>query len=311
MAHAHNCLPSGTIIDRYKVVKPISTGGFSIVYLGVDQTTKQKVVIKEYMPLSQAKRLRNLEIVPISKSKEKIFQKGRLLFFQEASILATLKHANIVNVINFFRAFGTAYMVMEFEQGKNLQTYIQKHKGCLSEKFLLTVFPPLLEGLWEIHESGYLHLDIKPGNIHIRPGGRPLLLDFGSVHRRELSRMHQPAQVATTGYAPIEQYNKTGYVGPWTDIYAIGATMRSCLDGKPPLDAKERYAGQHFDTAITVYNKKYTTELLKAIDWAMEIEPELRPQSVQQLLECLPTMDDEEKPSTPWLARLAGGRTSR
>lgn len=114
--------------------------------------------------------------------------------------------------------------------------------------------------------------------------------------------------MATTGYAPIEQYRKTGYIGPWTDIYAIGATMRSCLDGKPPLDAKERYAGEEFEPATKIYNRQYDNALLKAIDWAMEIEPELRPQTVAQFIESLP-VDDDHKSGSGWIARLAGGRS--
>ncbi len=179
-----HCLPSGTQLDHYTILKPINAGGFSIVYLAIDHDTQKQMVIKEYFPKHQVKRLRNHTVVPISKKKERSLQKGRMLFFQEASTLATLKHTNVVNVVNFFRANGTVYMVMEFEPGKNLQALITERSGSLSERFILTTLPGLLEGLKTIHDAGYLHLDIKPGNIHIRPGGRPLLLDFGSVHRR-------------------------------------------------------------------------------------------------------------------------------
>jgi len=306
-----HCLPTGTKIDGYIILKPISAGGFSIVYLAVDQDTKAKVVIKEYFPKSQVKRLRNHQVVPISKSKERSLQKGRMLFFQEASTLATLKHPNVVNVINFFRANDTVYMVMDFEEGKNLQSYIKQHSGKLSERFILTAFPALLEGLGAIHEAGYLHLDIKPGNIHIRPGGRPLLLDFGSVHRRELSRQHQPGQVLTAGYAPIEQFNKTGYVGPWTDLYALGASMRSCIDGKSPLDSRQRHENDTLPPAKIAYAKQYSENLLSAIDWCMEIDPELRPQSVEELIQRLPGLPSSTSRGPAWLSRLTGTRTRR
>ena len=301
-----NCLPKDTVLDRYQIIGPVSKGGFSVVYLALDLQNKQQVIIKEYMPKNQAKRLRNYYVTPICASKATLFQKGRMLFFQEASILATLKHPNIVNVINFFRANGTVYMVMEFEDGDNLQSYIKKkHRNGLSERFLLTVFPELLEGLHQVHESGFLHLDIKPGNIHIRPGGRPLLIDFGSVHRRELSRLHQPGQVMTAGYAPIEQFNKTGYIGPWTDLYAIGATMRSCLEGRPPIDSRRRHQNDEMLSAKTLFKKQCRKELLEAIDWCMELDPMLRPQSVPELLERLPKLEDMPKPHQ-WLMRLTG-----
>ncbi len=302
-----NCISTGTKLDRYVILKPVSKGGFSIVYLAVDQQTKERVIIKEFMPKNQAKRLRNNTVTPISATKARLFQKGRMLFFQEASILTTLKHPNIVNVINFFRANGTVYMVMEFEAGDNLQCYIKKKiKNGLSERFILTVFPTLLEGLQVIHDSGYLHLDIKPGNIHIRPGGRPLLIDFGSVHRRELSRLHQPGQVMTTGYAPIEQFKRTGYVGPWTDLYAIGATIRSCLEGRPPIDSRLRLDKHQLVDAKTLFKKHYSQELLKAIDWCMEMDPELRPQTVAELTEKLPLLEETKSKPSQWLLRLTG-----
>lgn len=302
----NNCLPAGTELDHYSILSPISAGGFSIVYLAVDQQTDNKVVIKEYYPKHQVKRLRNHTVVPISEKKERSLQKGRMLFFQEASTLATLKHPNVVNVVNFFRDNGTVYMVMEFEKGKNMQSYITQRNGNLSERFILTTIPALLEGLKAIHEAGYLHLDIKPANIHIRPGGRPLLLDFGSVHRRELSRQHQPGQVVTAGYAPTEQFAKTGYIGPWTDLYALGASMRSCIDGTSPLDSRKRDKNDKMIPASECFAKNYSPKLLSAIDWCMELDPELRPQSVAELLEKLPPIPEAPSRTPMWLARLTG-----
>ncbi len=306
-----HCLPAGTDIDHYSIINPISAGGFSIVYLALDKTTNDKMVIKEYFPKHQVKRLRNHTVVPISRNKERSLQKGRMLFFQEASTLATLKHSNVVNVVNFFRANGTVYMVMEFEPGKNLQTLITERQGGLSERFILTTLPGLLEGLDTIHNAGYLHLDIKPGNIHIRPGGRPLLLDFGSVHRRELSRQHQPGQVVTAGYAPIEQFKKTGYIGPWTDMYALGASMRSCIDGRSPQDSRKRHENDTQIPATELFPKNYSEGLLAIIDWCMELDPELRPQNVDQLVAKIPSIPKPPSRIPAWLGRLTGIQTRR
>ena len=190
-------------------------------------------------------------------------------------------------MINFFRANGTVYMVMEYEEGVNLHNYIKKHRKKLSETFLRTVFLPLLDGLQLIHSQGLLHLDIKPGNIHLRPGGNPLLLDFGAVHEMMATRQFQSSQVVTPGFSPIEQLDPGGYVGPWTDIYAVGATMRTCLDGKTPPSAIDRRERDTLRSAASTYKKRYSAELLEAIDWAMEVDPMLRPQRTEAIVEAL------------------------
>lgn len=306
MPSKKNSLQPDTRLDHYTITKTIGDGGFSIVYLARDHRNGEAVVIKEYMPARLALRDTDGKVVPNATQSEQRFQSGRRLFFQEARMLATVRHPNIVKVLNFFNANGTVYMVMAFEDGKNLQHYITKRGGRLSEHFLLTIFPALLSGLERLHEHGYLHLDIKPGNVHLRHGGRPLLLDFGAVHRRMDSRQAQPGQVVTAGFSPVEQYDQHGYVGPWTDIYAIGATMRACVDGKPPPDALVRRRRDPMRPAAVLFRRQYSPELLEALDWAMEVDPLLRPQTVDELLEALPANQPPEQPSSTLLARLAG-----
>ena len=284
MSKSTNSLASGVKLDSFTIESVLGGGGFSIVYLAHDNDNN-KVVIKEYMPSRLASRGSNNEVVPTSDANTERFAHGRRLFFQEASTLINLKHTNIVNVINFFRANGTVYMVMDYEEGVNLQNYIKKHRGNLSEALLGAVFIPLLEGLQLIHSSGLLHLDIKPGNIHLCHGAKPLLLDFGAVHEMMHSRQFQPNQVITPGFSPIEQLDPGGYVGPWTDIYAIGATMRACIDGTPPPSSPKRREKDTMRPAVNAFRKKYTAELLEAMDWAMEVDPMIRPQKVEQLLD--------------------------
>lgn len=280
-------LAAGVKLDNYTIVRTIGGGGFSIVYLATCNDSGTEVVIKEYMPSKLAARDDSQQVIATKDSYIERFAHGRRLFFQEAGTLTTLKHPNIVNVINFFRANGTVYMVMDYEEGVNLQNYIQKYRGKLTETFIYTVFIPLLEGLAEIHRKGLLHLDIKPGNIHLRHGANPLLLDFGAVHEMMHTRQFQPNQVVTPGYSPIEQLDPGGYVGPWTDIYAIGATIRTCMEGKPPLPSPKRREKDTMRQAVNAFKKRYGQKLLEAVDWAMEVDPMLRPQSVEELLEPL------------------------
>lgn len=286
MAKIENELPAGTRVDDYTIERTLGGGGFSIVYLACDSEGRQ-VVLKEYMPSKIAHRDDSHSVTASKESYADRFAHGQRLFFQEAGALGNLKHPNIVNVINFFRANGTVYMVMEYQEGYNLQNYIVRHKGGLSETFILTVFLPLLDGLKTIHENGLLHLDIKPGNIHLRQGASPLLLDFGAVHEMMHTRQFQPNQVVTPGYSPIEQLDPGGYVGPWTDIYAIGATMRTCMAGSPPPPSTKRRERDTMKTALSAFKKNYSASLLEAVDWAMEVDPILRPQNLEQLIEVL------------------------
>lgn len=292
MKRASHSLPFGTRLENYVIEEALGDGGFSIVYLATELPSWRRVIVKEYMPAKLAQRVDGHGVEAVDQESADMFNHGRRLFFQEAQALADLKHSNIVNVINFFRANGTIYMVMEYEEGQNLQTYIKKYRGNLSEKFLYTVFPPLLSGLRLIHNSGLLHLDIKPGNIHLCLGGKPLLLDFGAVHKFQTTRRHQPSQVVTPGFSPVEQYDSGGYVGPWTDIYAIGATMRACIEGSAPPQATERREKDTMKPARTAFKRKYSARLLDALDWAMEVDPLLRPQSVAELLNALSQNED-------------------
>ncbi len=280
-------LPPKTIVDNYTITRTLGGGGFSIVYLAKDNTYNKEVVIKEYMPTKLATRTGDLHISALNSNCGDKFGHGQRLFFQEANTLSNLKHPNIVNVISFFRANGTVYMVMEYEEGINLQSYIKRHNGNMSEQFLMAVFIPLLGGLKTIHQNGLLHLDVKPSNIHLRDNARPLLLDFGAAHEMMQTRQFQANQVVTPGFSPIEQLDPGGYVGPWTDIYAIGATIRACIEGSPPLPSTKRRERDTLKPAVNAFKKKYSKHLLRAIDWSMEVDPILRPQNIENFVEAL------------------------
>jgi len=297
----NNALTKGSAVDEYIIDSVLGGGGFSIVYKAHHHETEKPVVIKEYMPQKLAKRINDCEVVSKSKVDESSFVKGKKLFIQEATSLATLKHENIVNVITFFPANGTNYMVMDEVKGVNLQSYIRKQQGQLSEKLLRIVFVESLKALHVIHEQKMLHLDIKPGNIHLRPGGKPLLLDFGAVRESQGSRLYDTKLVATAGFAPIEQITERGYLGPWTDIYAMGATIRSCIDGKALPPSKERKQNDTLKPAVEAFENQYTPEFLQIIDWSTEIDPEARPQNCESLIKEIDALPDVDsfKPEKP------------
>jgi len=288
MTHPRDSLPVGTIIDCYSIVKMIGSGGFSLIYLAEDEDTQERVVIKEYLPKKSASRKQANRIQIASTTKQQnSFHHGRRLFYQEAKALANLHHPNVVKVRNFFLANETAYLVMDYEPGKNLGGYIKQRGGNLSTTFIMTVFPPILDALSLIHSSNQLHLDIKPGNIHLRPGGNPLLLDFGAVHSFTKTNNIKTSQVITAGFSPVEQYYASGDIGPWSDVYAIGATMRACVEGKPPPAAIKRHAKESLVSAVKKYKRRYPVYLLEAMDWAMEMDPQQRPQNAGDLLSAL------------------------
>ncbi|HZV61670.1 MAG TPA: serine/threonine-protein kinase, partial [Methylophilaceae bacterium] len=228
-------LPIGHQLQGYEIRKVLSAGGFSFVYIARDVEQKT-VAIKEYLPTSLALRTEGAHI-EISPEALGNFRHGLKCFFEEGRALANIDHKNIVRVLNFFRANDTVYMVMQYERGKSLQEYILSQTEPVSENFLRRVFSELLNGLREVHTQKLLHLDIKPANIYIRLDGSPVLLDFGSA-RQTLSQVQPRLPPSyTPGFAPPEQYNNRDALGPWSDIYSIGATMYACLVRAAPMAA--------------------------------------------------------------------------
>lgn len=290
MSYSTHLLPAGYLLKGYRIEKLIGGGGFSLVYRAISLENQEKVAIKEFLPSTLATRLDNGRVEPLSKDTTAAYRLGIKRFFEEASALAKLNHPNIVRVFNFFRANNTVYMVMRYEEGRDLRSYIKRHFGRMSEKFIRTVFPPLLLGLRELHNHQLLHLDIKPANIFLRPGGNPLLIDFGATRNALVDNKPVGPHTLTVGFAPIEQHNR-GHMGPWTDMYAVGASMWSCMSGKAPPPATERAVKDKYRPAVRVYGRRYSRPLLEAVDWCMEMDQTRRPQSVQELLDVLAATD--------------------
>jgi serine/threonine protein kinase len=286
-SQANTPLPGGLQIDQYRIERQLSLGGFSIVYLAKDSAGKS-VAIKEYLPNALALRSEGELLPQVTEENQAAFRYGMKCFFEEGRALAKLQHPNVVRVMNFFRANETVYMVMHYERGANLQDYIRKHKGLIRESFLRGLFTRLLNGLREVHSHKLLHLDIKPANIYLRQDGTPVLLDFGAA-RQTLVNTGAPMlkPMYTPGFAAPEQYNSREMLGPWSDIYSIGASMYSCLAGQAPQAADLRLDNDEVVPAIQRWAGNYSLQLLRTIDWCMKLDHLERPQSVFTLQKAL------------------------
>lgn len=280
---AFEYLQPGTVVDDYIIERPLAHGGFSSVYLARQLEDQTLVAIKEYLPRKLAYRAWDNQITPHSDDTRKMFLQGRRLFIEEAKMLATLKHPNIVDVINFFKANTTVYMVMTYDYGKSLGWFMKHGSERLTPEFMTNLCQQLLDGLEAIHQHGLVHLDLKPENILIRPDNSPMILDFGAARPYPTPKnWKKPGKVRTPGYSPVEQFQSNGPLGPWSDIYALGATLRACLDRKSPPSVTERIEKDTLKPATQRHANAYPAPFLKAIDAAMVLPAKQRPQTTQQ-----------------------------
>ncbi len=286
--HDNPPLPRGFQLDRYRIDRQLSLGGFSIVYLAHEEAGKP-VVIKEYLPAGLARRGADALTVTVGAAHQAAFNTGIKWFFEEGRILAGIDHPNVVHVENFFRANGTAYLVMRYERGRTLKEHarqLMESGDVISEAFLRNVFARLLSGLREVHTHKLLHLDIKPANIYVRNDGHPVLLDFGAT-RQGLGPSAGMNAVFTPGFAAPEQQGSGEPLGPWTDIYSTGASLYDCLAGSEPQPADQRLIKDDLEPAQVRWGKRYSLQLLELIDWCLKLPVAQRPQSVFALQKVL------------------------
>lgn len=285
-AKKNQALVAGYMLQDYEIIKVLSKGGFSYVYLARDKD-KNTVAIKEYLPAALALRNGQTQVRATSIESSSDFRLGLKCFFEEGRALANIDHRNIIRVLNFFRENETVFMVMQYERGKSLQQFILSQTQPATENFVRRVFGELLNGLREVHTQKLLHLDIKPANIYIRLDGSPVLLDFGSA-RQALSNVHQNLPTSfTPGFAPPEQYYDRKSLGPWSDIYSIGASMYACMIRAAPMAADQRMKKDLLVPAQIVGKQIYSPNLLKIIDHCMALDHMQRPQSVLALQKML------------------------
>lgn len=287
-SYPKDALPPGTQLKGYTIKSVLGRGTFGITYLAEETHLERLVAIKEYLPEMAATREDGSQVVAKPGNMGKLFQQELSNFLKEAKTLVKFDHPNIVRVLTYFPALGTAYLVMQYEVGMDLNEYLKRHPRP-SEKTLLGIFSPIVQGLSAVHASGYIHRDIKAGNIYIREDESPVLLDFGAARNVISADVNDLTRILTVGYAPYEQDNPSwSEQGPWTDIYALAATLYYCLMGKRPVSSTERAGaifGGHEDPIKGIMSLRpegYSLNFLAAIDKALRFKPEERPQSAKE-----------------------------
>lgn len=294
-----NALPPGYRLQEYSLDDVLGYGGFGVTYLATDHNLKCNVAIKEYLPADQAVRDAAFSLQPKSPGAAEIFHWGLSRFIEEARALATFNHPHIVRVLRFFEAHNTAYMVMELVGGQPFGEWVKRNRP-LAETGLLAVMRPVLDGLAMIHAMGFVHRDIKPGNIHMRSDLDPCLLDFGAARKLVSDKGGELTAIVTPGYAALEQYHSHGHQGPWTDLYSVAAVMYGVITGQRPIEAPARARTDPLPKALDVGDRNlYSEVLLRAVDWGLAPAEEDRPRSVQAFVQALPRTDLTQPASSP------------
>ena len=238
--NVEDMLPPGTRIEEFEIERALQSGGFGVTYLARDRSLGRRVAIKEYLPREWGGRRSDGSVGPRSSSHAKDYRWGLTRFLEEARTLARLDHPRIVRVHRVIEAWGTAYMVMEYVEGRDLEAALQA-EGPWPEARVRELLEALLPGVALVHAAGLIHRDVKPANVMLRADGTPVLIDFGSARYAAGVHSHSLTSVLTPGYAPQEQYHQaSGQQGAWTDVYALGAVAYRALSGQAPVEAPRR-----------------------------------------------------------------------
>jgi serine/threonine protein kinase len=283
-------LPTNTILgngsDQYRIDTVLGPGGFGVTYLARDMRFERDVAIKEYFPAEFAYRDGSTTIRSSTRgNNQNFFEQGKRYFLDEARTLAKFRHEHIVRVLNLFEQFNTAYMVLEFEEGHSLKSWLRSLGRRPTQRELDDILNPLLAALEAVHAKGMFHRDIAPDNVIIRPSGKPVLIDFGAARHFVREHSHTLGAIVKHGYSPPEQYTlDTKLQGAWSDIYSLSATIYSALMGEPPEEASRRQLNdtllpieQHLEPAA---RDLYRPSFFAALNAGLALRPRDRPQTV-------------------------------
>lgn len=285
MSEDDSVLPVGTRIDQYEITGLLGRGGFGITYLVRDDALQKEFALKEFFPEDLVRRDGASIRFANKTNSENDYRWGLRKFFDEARLLAQFNHPNIVSVRRVFEASGTAYMLLDFIKGSTLEKWLQGLDTPPTQDELDLIAGPLLNALELVHANRSWHLDVSPENIMIRASdGQPILLDFGAS-RFEIKQHSQlvSALVFKSGYSAPEQYTSNAdRYGPWTDIYATGATFYRAICGSRPMEATSRQMSDDLKSAAEVAKGRYRPQFLKAIDASLKLQPQARPQTIEE-----------------------------
>ncbi|PAT42040.1 serine/threonine protein kinase [Vandammella animalimorsus] len=277
-------LPPNTKVGGYQLLHRISSGGFGVVYFAIDPEG-HPVAIKEYLPSSLVTREPGQLIPQVAPEKMSLYRLGLKSFFEEGRSLAQISHDSVVSVLNFFRENETVYMVMNHLEGSTLQEFIVTARNPDSRKVfrestIRSLFDEILRGLRIVHQHKMLHLDIKPANIFITDDDKAVMIDFGAAREVLSKEGNFVRPMYTPGFAAPEMYKRDGALGPWTDIYAIGACIYACMLGVPPNDVPQRNEKDRLSLSLSRVRRVYSDNLIQVVEWCMALDPLARPQSV-------------------------------
>jgi len=281
-SHSNNALEAGTRIGEFEILGLVGEGGFGIVYLAHDHSLGRRVALKEYMPSDLAHRMGNTAVVVRSQRHAETFSAGLRSFINEARMLAQFDHPSLVKVYRFWEQNGTAYMVMPFYKGLTLKQTLSQRGRAPDEAWLRALLAQLLDALEVIHSTQCYHRDIAPDNILMLAGDIPLLLDFGAARRVIGDMTHALKVILKPGYAPIEQYAEVPGLrqGAWTDLYALASVVYFAIMGKAPAPAVARVMADPVAPLREAAAGRYSDTFLGAIDAALAVKPEERPQDI-------------------------------
>ncbi|HET7197867.1 MAG TPA: serine/threonine-protein kinase [Burkholderiales bacterium] len=295
-------LAEGTLLENYRIERLLASGGFSFVYLGYDENDVP-VAIKEYLPSTLPLRSEHNLSIRLGAADLAKYRYGLRCFFEEGRALARLQHPNVVRVLSFFRANDTVYLVMRYERGRSLQEHIRGRSAPIDEVWLRATFAQLLNGLREVHTNKLLHLDIKPANVYLRDDDSPILIDFGAARQTLSAEGMKLPPTYTPGYASPEHHFGREHLGPWSDIYSVGATVYACLAAAAPQPADQRLKGDRLVPARRQWAGGYSATLLDIVDWCLRLDHLERPQSVFALQKALLGEKEPERRRAPRRAK--------
>lgn len=313
-------LPPGFRLHWYQLQSVLGDGGFGITYLGRDTNLNQSVAIKEYFPRSMVRRTDSHRVVAEKDADPEFFQWGLGRFLDEARLLARFRHPHIVRVLSVFESLGTAFIVMELERGQSLSEIIAGDT-LMNDVQILDLCLPIMDGLEIVHDAGFIHRDIKPLNILMRPGMGPVLIDFGSARQPHPNHSGELTAIVSRGYAPFEQYEAGNEhrQGPWTDVYGLAATMYHSIVGTPPTDALTRGLcllngdADPFVAATVCAPGRFSARLLSTVDRALAFKVAERPQSIAEWRGMFPNHSGRQRHTqhvrTEALGQLATGHS--